>query len=89
MIYRKNNTEHIPLKELSVPAGHWDTSMTFRMMKVSHEWRIRPSVLGICYPGEDITFMIAYLSVSGKMIAFDDELAKRKAAAQKKEITKQ
>ena len=82
--------EKIFLRELAekvLPEGHWVHSSYLSSVDAAYEWGIRPSVMGICLPEDDLTIMLAYLETKRLIDAIDthfeaERMRKDRAAAE-------
>ena len=72
-----------PLKSLSIPKGKWFHSEYFSYIGVCKEWTLKPSVLGLCDPDDDLAVMAAYVEASSSMISFEQEYNQKMSAAKK------
>lgn len=46
------------------------------MTHVAHEWNVKPSFMGACYPHEDRAYMAAYVSAKDTMRSWEDMQSK-------------
>jgi hypothetical protein len=67
-----------------LPEGHWVHSTVLSDFDACKEWGIRPSGIGLCFPEEDLTYMIVYLETKRTMTAIDDFLQVEEIKEQQK-----
>lgn len=49
------------------------------MLRAAKTWGVVPSVLGICQPEDDLTYMVAYIRTESTMQALEAQEAEREA----------
>jgi hypothetical protein len=78
------------LKEAAevLPEGHWVHSTVLSDFDACKEWGIRPSAVGLCFPEEDLTYMIEFLDTRRTMAAIDDFLQAEEMKEQQKKAAR-
>ena len=77
------------LEEKKILLANWEHSLTMSAVHASKEWSIRPSVLGVCLPSEDLDYMLAYLENKQLMDFVDEQTAIEDAEDKSKSKGKQ
>lgn len=53
-------------------------------MRAAKAWGLKPSDLGLCSPGDDLTYIIAWEAVESKMMAWERQETEREAEQAKR-----
>jgi len=49
----------------------------YHLVDVAHQWRLKPSEMGVCEPQYDIPLMVAYARNKALRIAWENQVAER------------